>query len=883
MAHYSLYNHQFVEEKIYNYWIKKGYFYSVPNEKPSYTIVIPPPNVTGSLHIGHLLNNTIQDVLARRSRMKGYNVCWMPGTDHASIATEAKVVSLLYKENKPKLAIDRDYFLERSWEWAYKQEYIILNQLQKLGCSCDWKRTSFTLDQEHSRSVAHCFVEMYKRGLIYRDYRMVNWDANAKTTISNEEVSYQEKKGSLYYIQYSVVGIEENSIVITTTRPETILGDTGICIHPTDNRYTLLIGRQAIIPIIDKIVPIIEDKYVDKSFGTGVLKITPAHDINDAILANIHSLDFIDIFNEDGSFNENGLHYIRKDRFKVRKEIVEELHKKGLLVKRERYYHNIAISERTGSIIETRRSVQWYLKIKDLAKPALMAVRIGKIRFFPKSFKTIYIYWMKNIQDWNISRQLFWGHKIPVFYYGTNIKEYVVAKSKQEAIELVRNKKVSVENLIQDENILDTWFSSWIWPISVFGGLCLPKNPNIQYYYPSKDLITGPDILFFWVARMIMAGYAFLKKNPFDNVFFTGIVRDSKGRKMSKSKGNSPDPIKLIKKYGSDGVRMGLLLNAQAGKDLFFKEELCLYGRNFSNKLWNAFRFIHLISIDDYIETPYYSHLAIEWYEQLLSRKINYIEHNLRKYTISGALNNIYKLIWHDFCSWFLELIKPLTSTGQLVSRFVLAKTLLFFEENLKLLHPYIPYISEKIWHIIRKRSKDESLIISHWPLLRDICYKQIIEDFKYAEKLVISIRNVRKNNGISLKNPILIYSLENKKKRFYSVAHKLANISVIHFLTEKPIFSQLSFLIEAQEYFIFLSEDEKKDYEERKNLEKYIEYYYVFLSIVRNKLDKKTYIISAPQKVVNIERKKYTDTLNKIKLLIDNNSSRNENDVFHL
>ncbi|AGC66939.1 valyl-tRNA synthetase [Candidatus Uzinura diaspidicola str. ASNER] len=808
MAQYSLYNHQFVEEKIYNYWIKKGYFYSVPNEKPSYTIVIPPPNVTGGLHIGHLLNNTIQDVLVRWSRMKGYNVCWMPGTDHASIATETKVISQLYKENKTKYKLGRDYFLERSWEWAYKQEYIILNQLQKLGCSCDWKRTSFTLDQERERSVTHCFVELYRRGLIYRDYRMVNWDANAKTTISNEEVIYQEQKGSLYYIQYTILGIVEGSIVVTTTRPETILGDTGICIHPTDNRYTLLIGKQVIIPIADRIVPIIDDEYVDKSFGAGALKITPSHDENDAILASIHSLDFIDIFNEDGTINKNGVHYIRKDRFKVRKEIVEELHKKGLLVKIETYSHRVAISERTHSIIETRRSVQWFLKIKDLAKPAISAVMIGDIRFHPKPFKNLYLHWMKNIQDWNISRQLWWGHRIPVYFYGTHLKEYVVAETKKEAIELVRNKTVSVENLIQDEDVLDTWFSSWIWPISVFNGIRIPKNPNIQYYYPTKDLITGPDILFFWVARMIMAGYAFLKKKPFDNVYFTGIVRDSKGRKMSKSLGNSPDPIKLIKKYGSDGVRMGLLLSPQSGNDLSFNEELCLHGRNFTNKLWNAFRFIHLLKIDNTIETPYYSHLAIDWFEHLLSKKRNYIEQNLKSYSIFRALNNIYNLIWHDFCSWFLEIIKPITDT--VISQFVLSKTLLFFEDILKLLHPYSPYITEKIWHIIRNRSDTESLIICHWPLLRDICYKQIIEDFKSAEKLLISIRNVRKNHGFSLKSYSYLF-FDKQKKRFYAVALKLANISHIHFLSEKPIFSQLSFLIESQEYFIFFLLQKKK------------------------------------------------------------------------
>lgn len=859
-----IYSHQFIEEKIYNYWIKKGSFYSVPNEKPSYTVVIPPPNVTGVLHIGHVLNNTLQDVLVRRARMQGYNVCWFPGTDHASIATEAKVVAQLYEENKTKYQLGRDYFLERAWQWTYKQEYIIFNQLQKLGCSCDWKRTCFTMDQERSRSVTRCFVELYQRGLIYRDYRMVNWDPQAKTTISNEEVVYKEHKGYLYYIQYPIVGIEEGNVIITTTRPETIFGDTGVCIHPKDNRYTLLIGKQAIIPIVDRIVPIIEDEYVDKRFGTGALKITPAHDVNDAILASIHSLYFIDIFNEDGTLNKNGYHYRGIDRFKVRKEIVEELRKKGLLVKIETYSHRVAISERTHAIIETRRSVQWFLKTKGLAEPALAAVMRGDIRFYPKKFKKIYIHWMENIQDWNISRQLWWGHNLPVYYYGKYLEEYVVAETKKEAIELVRNKKVSVENLVQDEDVLDTWFSSWLWPISVLGGICLPTNPNILYYFPTKDLITGPDILFFWVARMIMAGYAFLKKKPFDNVYFTGIVRDAQGRKMSKSIGNSPNPIELMKKYGSDGVRMGLLLRTQAGNDFLFKEELCLQGRNFSNKLWNAFRLIQKFKIDNTIETPHYSHLAIEWFENLFSKKINSIEHSLKKYRISKALNKIYKLILHDFCSWYLEIIKPTT----VVSQFVLSKTLLFFEDILKLLHPYMPFITEKIWQIIRKRSDNESLIISSWPIITNYFNKEIIEYFKYAEKLVSAIRNVRKIHGMSLKNPILIYSTVTIKKIYYVIAQKLANISQINYVSEKPINYQFSFLIDSQEYFLFFYEEEYT--EEIKKIQNDIEYYTVFLSIARKKLENKNFIINAPQKVVNLERKKLNDTLEKIKLLKD-------------
>ena len=871
-----------IEEKIYNFWIKKGYFYSVPNEKPSYTIVIPPPNVTGILHIGHILNNTLQDILVRRARMQGYNVCFFPGTDHASIATEAKIVTQLYKENNPKpkpnpkpkskyqYQLGRYYFLERSWEWTYCHEYFILNQLQKFGCSCDWKRISFSMNKKLSSSVTRCFVELYNRGLIYRDYRMVNWDIQAKTTISNEEVIYQEQKVNLYYIQYSIVGMEERSIVITTTRPETIFGDAGVCIHPEDNRYTLLIGKQAIIPFVNRIVPIIDNKYVDKRFGEGALKITPAHDINDAILASIHSLDFIDIFNEDGTLNKNGVQFIGKDRLKVRKEIVDSLHKNGALVKIETYYNRIAISDRTHSILEARRSVQWHLKTKCLAEPALKGVMRGDIRFYPIHFKNIYIHWMKNIQDWNISRQLWWGHRMPVYYYGMSRNKYVVAETKKEAILLIRNKTENIETLIQDNDVLDTWFSSWIWPISIFDGICLPNNTNILYYYPTKVLITGPDILFFWVVRMIMAGYAFLKKKPFDNVYFTGIVRDLQGRKMSKSIGNSPDPIELIKKYGSDGVRMGLLLKIQTGNDLLFKEKLCLQGRNFSNKVWNAFILIHLLKIDNTIETPYYSHLAIEVFQHILSKKINYIDQCLKKYSISKALNKIYNLIWLDLCSRYLEIIKP--TKAKIISQFVCDKTLLFLEDILKLLHPYMPIITENIWHRIRKRSDNESLIISSWPFITENCYKH--ESFKDAEKLVNSIRNVRTINGMSLKNPILIYSTLPKKIHTV-LAIKLANISQLNYISEKPINYQFSFLIEDQEYFLFFYEEEEN--EERNNIQKYIEYYSVFLSIVRKKLDNNTFIISAPLKVVNIERKKFTDILEKIKLLKD---SRNENYV---
>lgn len=852
-----------IEEKIYKHWIKKGYFYSVPNEKLSYTIILPPPNVTGILHMGHILNNTLQDVLIRRARMQGYNVCWLPGTDHASIATEAKIIAQFQnEENKTKYQLNRNYFLERSWEWSYKQEYYIFNQLQKLGCSCDWKRISFTMDKERDRSVINCFIELYSRGLIYRDYRLVNWDTQAKTTISNEEVHYQEQKISLYYIQYSIVNIKKCNLIISTTRPETIFGDTGVCINTKDNRYTFLIGEQAIIPIIDRIIPIIKDNYVDERFGAGVSKITPAHDTNDFILGKIHSLDFIDLFNENGTINKNGIHFLGKECFKARKELVDEFHKKGILVKIEIYSHNIAFSERTHSIIETRRSIQWYLKTKILAKPALTSVIKGNIHFYPKNFKNIYFFWMKNVQDWNISRQLWWGHKIPVYYYGKYHEKYVVAKTKTEAISLLKNKTISIENLIQDDDVLDTWFSSWIWPISILCGFCFPKNKNILYYYPTKVLITGPDILFFWVARMIMAGYAFLNKRPFDNVYFTGIVRDFKGKKMSKSIGNSPDPIKLIKKYGSDGVRIGLLLSALAGNDLLFKEELCLQGRNFSNKIWNIFRLMYILNIDNFIETSYNSYLSIEWFEHLLSKIIYTIDHNFKNYSISKALNKIYKFIWNDLCSKYLEIIK----TTKVTSQFVWYKTFKFIEIILKLLHPYMPYITENLWHIIKNRPDNESLIISNWPIIKNNSYKH--EYFKYAEKFVIFIRNVRTINGMSLKNPILIYSTLYKKNHI-AIAFKILNISQIYYTIEKPKNYQFSFLIDSQEFFLCFYEEEKKTYAEKiKNFKNKIEYYSVFLSTIKKTLALKSFISNAQQKIVNIERKKFTDILEKIQSL---------------
>src|SRR5690554_2229097 len=704
------YNPQSVESKWYSYWMKNNYFFSKPDNRKPYTIVIPPPNVTGVLHMGHMLNNTIQDVLIRRARMKGYNACWVPGTDHASIATEAKVVAKLKDEGISKFEIGREKFLEHAWEWTHKHGGIILEQLKTLGCSCDWNRTKFTMDADLSESVTKVFVDLYNKGLIYRGYRMVNWDPEAKTNISDEEVIYKEKQGKLYYLKYRIESStnsdSEDYIVVATTRPETIFGDTAVCINPNDERYSHLKGKNLIVPIVNRIVPVIEDEYVDIEFGTGCLKVTPAHDTNDYELGKKHELEIIDAINEDATLNHHALHYADKDRFKVRKEIESELESKGLLEKVENYTNKVGTSERTGAVIEPKLSVQWFLKMKDLAQPALENVMNDTIQFHPSKFKNTYKHWMENVHDWNISRQLWWGHQIPAFYYGEGQDDFVVALNKQEALQIIereRNLVLSEEDLRQDEDALDTWFSSWLWPISVFNGINDPENEEINYYYPTQDLVTAPEIMFFWVARMIIAGYEYRNEYPFKNVYFTGIVRDKQGRKMSKSLGNSPDPIELMQQYGADGVRVGMLLSSPAGNDLPFDEDLCVQGRNFANKIWNAFRLIKGWEVDESLETPQENQFAAEWFYSKFNSELKDIEANYEKYRISDVLMAVYKLIWDDFCSWYLEAVKP--EFGKPIDRKTYDSTLEYLENCLKVLHPFMPFLTEEIWQLMGERT----------------------------------------------------------------------------------------------------------------------------------------------------------------------------------
>lgn len=865
------YTPQNIENQIYNFWLQKDFFHSLPDERPSYTVVIPPPNITGILHMGHMLNNTFQDVLVRRSRMIGYNTCWVPGTDHASIATEAKIVSHLKEKKLTKSKIGREAFLKLAWEWTHKHRETILNQLKKLGCSCNWKYTRFTMEKSLSNSVIRCFIDLYRRGLIYREYRMVNWDPEAKTTISDEEVIYKECKGILYYIKYPILGKKEY-LIIATTRPETLLGDTAVCVHPSDDRFShLKMGESILVPIIQRIVPLIKDEYVDREFGSGCLKMTPSHDVNDQILAKKYHLEFIDILNEDGTLNEHAFHYHGKDRFHVRKEIVQELREKGFLIKEESLIHKVGVSERTGSLIESRRSMQWFLKTTDMAKQAIEAVKNGEIHFHPPKIENIYKNWMEKIQDWNISRQLWWGHRIPVYYYNNNIEDYIVAETKEEALNLARKKinceKITLDMFNQDEDVLDTWFSSWLWPISVFDGISSPNNKSIQYYYPTKDLVTGPDILFFWVARMIMAGYTFINKKPFENVCFTGIVRDNHNKKMSKSLGNSPNPITLMNQYGTDGVRVGLLLNSKMGNDLIFNEKLCFQGRNFANKIWNAFRLIKSWKTDFNAPILTYEKLAIKWFENRFYQVLEQIDKLFEKYKISDTLNILYNFFWDDFCSWYLEIVKP--SSKDSVSYFLYSKTFQFFENLMKLLHPYMPFLTEEIWQQIKVRADKEALIISSWPKNKKI-EEKIIKDFCNIMHLVIELRSLRKRQRISSNISFLLSTCINDEKSiFYPVVLKLENISELSFLEEKPINNKLSFLVGTQEYFVSF-EGQTNLYEEIQKLKKSIEYYKDFLAYTREKLSNKHFVSNAPQRVVHLEMKKESDTINKIKMLQD-------------
>ncbi len=866
-ANYSAKN---VEEKWYNYWMKHDFFRSVPDEREPYSIVIPPPNVTGVLHMGHMLNNTIQDVLIRRARLLGKNACWVPGMDHASIATEAKVVAKLKEQGINKNDISREEFLKHAWNWTDEYGGVILEQLKKLGCSCDWSRTKFTMDDDMSEAVIKVFVDQYNKGNIYRGYRMVNWDPEAQTTLSDEEVIYQERTDKLYYVKYQIAG-EKEFITIATTRPETILGDTAVCINPNDDRYTHLKGKKVIVPLCERVIPIIEDDYVDIEFGTGCLKVTPAHDVNDKELGDRHNLEVVDVLNADGSMNSFGLHHEGKDRVVARKDVAKELEDLGLLVKTEDITHNVGTSERTKAVIEPRLSDQWFLKMEDLVKPAIEAVlETEEVKLFPKKFNNTYRHWVENIRDWNISRQLWWGQQIPAYYFGDGKEDFVVAETIDEALELAKvktqNPELSINNLRQDPDVLDTWFSSGIWPMSVFDGIRNPENDEINYYYPTNDLVTGPDILFFWVTRMIITGYEYKNERPFENVYLTGLVRDKQRRKMSKSLGNSPDALKLIEDYGADGVRVGLLLSSAAGNDLMFDEALCQQGKQFANKIWNAFRLIKGWQVSDSIDQPESAKIALEWYKSKFNKTLIEIEDHYSKYRLSDALMSIYKLIWDDFASWFLEIIKP--GYKEPIDGKTYAAVLAIFESNLKILHPFMPFLTEEIWQFITERTSEEALIVAKYPTIEKLD-EILIKEFDFAAEVVSGIRTIRKEKNIAFKNTIDLSILNNESvsDRFDVVIKKLGNIESLKYTTEK-IEGALSFRVKSNEYFIPISSDNINIEEEVKKLTEELNYTEGFLKSVQKKLANERFVSGAPEQVVANEKKKEADALAKIETI---------------
>ena len=864
----SKYDASAVEKKWYDYWMTNKYFHSTPDSREPYTIVIPPPNVTGILHMGHMLNNTIQDVLVRRARLQGKNACWVPGIDHASIATEAKVVAKLKEQGIDKNDLSREEFMKHAWDWTDEYGGVILEQLKKLGCSCDWDRTKFTMDDDMSESVIKVFIDLFNKGLIYRGFRMVNWDPQAQTTLSDEEVIYEERQGNLYYLNYKIQDSDE-VITIATTRPETILGDTAICINPNDERYTHLKGKKAIVPLCDRVIPIIEDEYVDTEFGTGCLKVTPAHDMNDKALGEKHQLEVIDIFNADTTLNSFGLHYQGKDRFVVRKEIAAELESKGYLTKTEPHVHKVGTSERTKEVIEPRLSDQWFLKMETLAKPAITAVLEDKtINLFPKKFENTYRHWMENIRDWNISRQLFWGQQIPAYFYGDGKDDFVVAESIEKALELAKvksgNTQLSIQNLKQDNDVLDTWFSSWLWPMSVFDGIRNPENEDIKYYYPTNDLVTGPDILFFWVARMIVAGHEYKDQKPFTNVYFTGLVRDKQRRKMSKSLGNSPDALKLIENFGADGVRVGLLLSSAAGNDLMFDEALCQQGKAFGNKIWNAFRLIEGWEVAD-IAQPAYASTAIEWYQAKFQKTLVEIEDHFSKYRLSDALMTTYKLIWDDFCSWLLEMVKPAYEAP--IDHKTYAAVVEILESNLKILHPFMPFLTEEIWQFLTKRTPEEALIVASWPEITPFD-QNILEGFEFASDVVSGIRTIRKEKNIAFKNTIefSVLNNESQSKDFDAIISKLGNISKMTY-TNEPVENALSFRVKSNEYFIPANDTIDVEAEILK-LKEELKYTEGFLKSVQKKLSNERFVSGAPEQVVASEKKKEADAIAKIDTL---------------
>lgn len=867
----SKYNSKEVEGKWYDYWMKNNYFHSEVDEREPYTIVIPPPNVTGVLHMGHMLNNTIQDVLIRRARLQGKNACWVPGTDHASIATEAKVVAKLKEQGIHKNDLTREEFLKHAFDWKEQYGGIILEQLKKLGASCDWERTKFTMDADMSEAVIKVFVDLYNKGYIYRGYRMVNWDPEAKTTLSDEEVIYEERQGNLYYLQYDIVGSDEK-VTIATTRPETILGDSAICINPNDERFTHLKGKKAIVPLCNREIPIIEDEYVDVEFGTGCLKVTPAHDENDKVLGDKHNLEVIDIFNEDASLNSFGLHYEGKDRFVVRKEISKELEEKGYLVKTEVHTNKVGTSERTKAVIEPRLSDQWFLKMEELVKPAIKAV-LGEdreVKLFPRKFENTYRHWMENIRDWNISRQLWWGQQIPAFYYGDGKEDFVVAENIEKALELAKEKtnnaSLSATDLKQDPDALDTWFSSWLWPMSVFDGIRNPENEEIKYYYPTNDLVTGPDILFFWVARMVIAGYEYKDQRPFENVYLTGLVRDKQRRKMSKSLGNSPDALKLIEDFGADGVRVGLLLSAAAGNDLLFDEDLCQQGKGFANKIWNTFRLIKGWEIDESLAQPETAKIGLAWYEAKFNKVALEIEDHFSKYRLSDALMAIYKLITDDFSSWLLEIVKP--AYQQPIDAKTYKAVIEVLENNLKILHPFMPFLTEEIWQHITERTSEEALIIATYPKAGNV-NEELINNFEFMTDVVSGIRTIRKNKNISFKDAIQLSVVNNEEftKEFDTVIQKLTNASEISYVNDK-VEGAASFRVKSNEYFVPISLDTIDVEAEKTKLNAELKRAEGFLTGIQKKLSNERFVSNAPEQVIALERKKESDTLAKIETI---------------
>lgn len=858
------YNPADVEEKWYAYWLKNGLFKSKPDGREPYTVVIPPPNVTGILHMGHMLNNTIQDILVRRARMEGKNACWVPGTDHASIATEAKVVNKLAAQGIKKSDLSREEFLKYAWEWKEEHGGIILKQLQKLGASCDWDRTAFTMDEIRSESVLKVFVDLYNKGLIYRGVRMVNWDPKALTALSDEEVIYKDEHSKLYYLRYFIEG-EDKYIIVATTRPETILGDTAVCVNPNDPRYSFLKGKKVIIPLVNRVVPIIMDDYVDIEFGTGCLKVTPAHDVNDYMLGEKYNLPSIDIFNDNGTISEAGGLYVGMDRFDVRKQIAKDLQEAGLLEKVEDYDNKVGYSERTNVVIEPKLSMQWFVKMDKLAAPALDAVMKDEIKFHPDKFKNIYRHWMENIKDWCISRQLWWGHRIPAYYLPQG--GFVVAATPEEALKLAREKSgkadLQMSDLRQDEDCLDTWFSSWLWPISLFDGINNPGNEEINYYYPTTDLVTAPDIIFFWVARMIMAGYEYEHKLPFRNVYFTGIVRDKIGRKMSKSLGNSPDALELIKTYGADGVRMGLMLAAPAGNDILYDDALCEQGRNFNNKIWNAFRLVKGWNVDETLPQPQTAAIAVEWFDAQLNRTLEEVKDLFGKYRLSEVLMAIYKLFWDEFSSWYLEMVKP--AYQQPIDRKTYDATLRYFDALLRMLHPFMPFITEELWQHLYDRKEGESIMTARMPEPQPVDM-EIINRFETTKLVVAGIRTIRLQKGIANKEQLTLQIIGAHDHSNDCILTKMTNLATIETIEEKDP-AAASFRVHATEYAIPLSN--AIDVEaELKKLEAELKYAQGFLKTVMGKLGNERFVQNAPEAVVAMERKKKADAEEKIKSL---------------